>query len=145
MAGRRWQQAAMSERDRLVLDCLRLRGRPMTAYELIDDLRGEGISAPPTIYRVLARLTASGAVHRLQTLNAYMACAHETHASVPVFAICESCRRVTEIADESVQEQLGRLAGSAGFSIQRAAVEVLGRCAACEPDQPREHPVSSRR
>lgn len=142
MAGRRWRQAAMTERDRLVLDCLRRRARPMTAYELIDELHGHGITAPPTIYRVLNRLTARGAVHRLQTLNAFMACAHEGHETVPVFAICEECRCVTELADPGVKAELIRAAGGAGFGIGRAAVEVLGRCARCAVRSPPEEPAS---
>ncbi len=54
-------------------------GRPVSAYEIIDSLRDKAILAPQTVYRSLDRLIASGAAHRLESLNAFVACSHAVH------------------------------------------------------------------
>ena len=47
---------------------------PMTAYEILDAVRPQGISAPPTVYRALNRLMREGLAHRVESKNAYVAC-----------------------------------------------------------------------
>ena len=121
----------INARDLLVLEHLRREKRPLTAYDLIDALGDRGISAPPTVYRVLARLTARGLVHRLQSLNAFVACAHSGHAGVPVFTICERCGAVAELDDKAIAAELTQVTERATFSVSQAAVEVTGRCADC--------------
>ena len=53
-----------------------------SAYDLLDELRGKYPKiAPPTVYRALAALIESGQVHRLESLNAYVACQREDSSS----------------------------------------------------------------
>ena len=61
---------------------------PMTAYQILDAVRPKGISAPPTVYRALNRLMRDGLAHRLESMNAYVACAdpQDRHDSA-IFAI----------------------------------------------------------
>ena len=56
-----------------VLQLLKSARSPMTAYEILDAVRKKGITAPPTVYRALARLQEDGMVHRLESINAYVA------------------------------------------------------------------------
>lgn len=131
MARGRQRPDRMNARDLLVLEHLRREKGPLTAYDLIEALSDQGISAPPTVYRVLARLTARGLVHRLQTLNAFVACAHSRHAGVPVFTICERCGAVAELDDSAIATELSQATDRATFTVHQAAVEVTGRCARC--------------
>lgn len=131
MARGRRSQDGISARDRLVLDCLRAKGGPMTAYDLIDALRGDGLAAPPSVYRVLARLTQRGLIHRLQSLNAFMACCHEAHTGLAVFTICDECGGVVEYDEPTVGGHLARTAARAQFEIGRATVEISGLCGEC--------------
>ena len=123
-----------------VLAALTRSGQPMTAYQLLDRLRPEGIGAPPSIYRALNQLVAAGRVHRLETLNAYIACGHAHGAGGPAFAICERCRRVMEIEDEALLAALGGWAGRSGFRVGRVAIEMVGRCADCPARAEEEAP-----
>ena len=54
--------------------------------------------APITVYRALDFLMANGLVHRIESRNAYLACAHDHDAAALVaFLICERCGSVGEI------------------------------------------------
>ena len=64
----------------MIVEALKSAGRPVSAYEIIDQLREQAVLAPQTVYRALDRLIASGSAHRLESLNAFVACAHATHA-----------------------------------------------------------------
>lgn len=115
-----------------VYRALRADGGPMTAYEVLDAVRTKGISAPPTVYRALSRLVDQGLAHRLESINAYIACSDPEHAEgATVFAICEECGLIEEIADEAVLKRLQKRAEERGFHIDRTTVELRGRCAAC--------------
>ncbi len=131
MARGRRRHDEITPRDQLVLDCLRAKRGPMTAYDLIDALRGEGLSAPPSVYRVLTRLLERGLIHRLQSLNAFVACCHDHHDRVPVFTICEACGGIAEFDEAKVGAALAHTAGQASFALSKAAVEVTGLCSAC--------------
>ena len=48
--------------------------KPLTAYEILEKLRPKGVSAPTTVYRALDKLVASAKVHRIESLNAFVAC-----------------------------------------------------------------------
>ena len=61
---------------RQVLEALLSSHRPLGAYEVIDQLATERARpAPITIYRALEFLMANGLVHRIESRNAYLACA----------------------------------------------------------------------
>lgn len=117
--------------DKLIVDTLRDVGRPISAYELIDQLRDKGVSAPPTVYRALNRLIADGLAHRLESLNAFVACKHPHHDGAALFAICETCGVVSEFEQDSVVDLLRLWAGKANFSLREITLELRGRCADC--------------
>lgn len=117
-----------------VLAMLDAVARPMTAYQLLDGLRGEGIVAPPTVYRALNRLIAEGRAHRLESLNAFVACSQPSHSGCAGFAICDGCGQVTEFAGEPVVHGLEAWAARHAFRMTRATIEVRGRCAGCGSD-----------
>jgi len=106
--------------------------RPMSAYQVLDQVREHGISAPPTVYRALEQLVDQGRVHRLESMNAYVACCDPGHEhDVPVFAICVVCKGTEELSGAVVRAVLDDQAERAGFAMERATVELKGRCAAC--------------
>jgi Fur family transcriptional regulator, zinc uptake regulator len=106
---------------------------PLSAYALLDRLRGDGFSAATQVYRALERLAAYGMVHRLETLNAYVSCAHSNdcrHDSI-AFAICETCGHVEEIADKNLGHCISRRMNDSAFSVRTATIELLGTCTTC--------------
>ena len=106
---------------------------PMSAYEVLDQLRGGNPRlAPPTIYRALAALIERGKVHRLESLKAFVVCNCEHRSHVPIFSICKECGMVEEAVSQRVTSELSRIAGQTGFAPARHVIEVHGQCARCE-------------
>ena len=110
-------------------------GKPIKAYDLLERVRdgeGAGAAAPPTVYRALDFLLANGFIHKLESINAFVACHHPnaTRHSVP-FLICEGCNAAIELEDASIVAALDAAARSHGFAPQAQTLEVHGLCARC--------------
>lgn len=117
---------------RRALEILLERHQAMGAYEVLDRLQAEGLGAqPPAAYRALDFLVANGFAHRVERLNAFIACAHPGEAHIPAFLICRACNRVAETVALPARAQLVAAAAAAGFEIERVFVEAEGLCAAC--------------
>ena len=102
------------------------------AYPIIDRLAARGPRpAPVTVYRALDFLIEQGLVHRLASLNAYVACARPSDDHGAQFLICERCRTVAEISSKAVDHALVAGARAAGFHIAAPVVEVAGVCVNC--------------
>jgi Fur family transcriptional regulator, zinc uptake regulator len=119
------------EQDKMIVEALRGVGRPVSAYELIEQLRDQASLAPQTVYRSLDRLIADGQAHRLESLNAFVACRHPSHEGVAVFAICDDCGTVSEFDEPAAVERLAAWARKAKFAIDQMTLELRGRCRAC--------------
>ena len=118
-----------------VLGLIAKAGKPLKAYDLLDQVRegdGPGAAAPPTVYRALDFLLANGFIHKLQSVNAFVACHHPSTAqhSVP-FLICDRCHSAVELEDEAVVASLDERARALGFVPQAQTLEVHGLCAQC--------------
>lgn len=123
---------ALTRNQRQVLDALRQAHGAITAYALLRLLRPLGFTAPTQIYRALARLIAAGAAHRLESLNAYVACSGgDLGRTCSAFTICDRCGGVIEIVDDALERSLQRCVGDRGFRLARPTIEVRGTCAVC--------------
>ena len=124
----------LTRNQNLVLDVLADAEAPLSAYSILDHLRADGIRAPLQVYRALDKLQQLGLCHKLESINAFVACAHE-HAhekgALTAFAICEKCGRVDEFADPVVAERLAAWAHHTGFATDHATIEIRGRCKDC--------------
>jgi Fur family transcriptional regulator, zinc uptake regulator len=129
------QSIKLTKNQSLVLSELQHSTSPLSAYALLDKLRPHGFRAPLQVYRALEKLLDSGKVHRLDSINAFMACSHghdHIHQhGVAVFAICETCNQVSEFADEGISERLATWAKSNGFHTTKTGIELRGQCASC--------------
>ena len=115
-----------------VLAVLRSHRTPMSAYEMLGCLREEKPRlAPPTIYRALAALTDRGRVHRLESLNAFIACRRNRHRQASILSICDDCGGVEENVSADLLKGLSGLAAKSGFAPVRHVVEIHGQCATC--------------
>jgi len=120
-----------AEQDKLIVAVLRAAGRPVSAYEIIDRVRGDATLAPQTVYRALDRLISAGVAHRLESLNAFVACSHVTHIGTAIFAICETCNAVREFDEPTAVKALQGWADKTGFTVRQLTLELRGRCKAC--------------
>ena len=115
-----------------VLAVLRSHRTPMSAYEMLGCLREENPRlAPPTIYRALAALTGRGIVHRLESLNAFIACRRDGHRQDSILSICDDCGGVEENVSTDLLQTLSGIAAKSGFAPVRHVVEIHGQCATC--------------
>ena len=117
---------------RRVLEILLHEHRALGAYDILDKLRSEGLgSQPPVAYRALDFLVTHGFAHKIERLNAFVACAHPGEVHDPAFLICRKCDGVAEAQTKSARGQLGSSAEIAGFQIERAVLEAVGVCPNC--------------
>lgn len=122
------------------LALLKAERRPLSAYDILEALRSdERRLAPITIYRALSALVETGAVHRIESQNAFVACQTACGDCASIMSICDHCGAVEETASRDVLTALSKAIGANGFAATRHVIEVLGRCAACGSagEQPR--------
>jgi len=107
---------------------------PVKAYDVIDRFHPDGAAKPPTVYRALSFLEQMGLIHRIESLNAFVACqSHtacehgESHAAA--FLLCDCCGRSEEVALSLAE--IERQAAVSGFETRRITLEARGLCRAC--------------
>ncbi|MDJ0824192.1 MAG: Fur family transcriptional regulator [Rhodobacter sp.] len=128
----REQGLRMTSGRQKVLGLLLREHRALGAYEIIDLMDAEGWRVkPPIAYRALNFLTRHGFAHRIERLNAFVACSHPGERHSPAFMICRMCHAVAEAHLNPAKGALGAAARAAGFQIERTMVEAEGICPAC--------------
>ncbi|HEX8231798.1 MAG TPA: Fur family transcriptional regulator [Caulobacteraceae bacterium] len=116
---------------RRVLHMLLEAGQPVKAYDLIAGYGEDGEPAkPPTVYRALEFLERQGFVHRIESLNAFVACERGEVSHAAAFLICDCCGRSQEIAPVAA-EALNRAAEGAGYELSAITMEAHGLCGDC--------------
>jgi len=126
---------------RQVLELVLKVHRPTGAYELLEQLAQatQKRIAPPTVYRALDFLVDMGLVHRIASLNAYLACNIREDHGEAVFFICRECRNALEINSSAIATAISDTAAKARFIAQQRTVEVLGLCSNCAADPTETH------
>ena len=128
--------ADLTKNQSLVMNALTDAERPLSAYSILDVLRDHGFRAPLQVYRALEKLVEFGLVHRLESLNAFVACQHpscdgETDETI-LFTICESCGSVEELVRDKLVNAVNELAHEIDFSLNKSVIELRGICAKCK-------------
>ncbi|MEO9820191.1 MAG: Fur family transcriptional regulator [Paracoccaceae bacterium] len=124
------KRAAARQTD--VLSVLKSSERPMTAYQILEQLQvDEPDIAPPTVYRTLSALTDLGHAHRLESIKAFVPCRCNHVESVPVLAICDDCGTVQEHDGSDLLPTLTSLTDQSNFRSDRHIVEIHGQCGTC--------------
>jgi len=128
----------LTKNQSLVLEVLESHRNPLSAYSILEQLADAGLRAPPQVYRALEKLIDSGLIHKLESINSYVACQlrHCGSHQVTSFAICDSCDRVSEIIDIEFESKLHGLAENVGLTPKHSTVEIHGLCNQCV-DYPR--------
>jgi Fur family zinc uptake transcriptional regulator len=121
----------LSTNDRKVLALLGKSAKPMSAYAILDKLRGAGVKAPPTVYRALEALMKKGLVHRIASLNAFVACHNEEADHGTQFAVCRGCGTTLEIHDHRICDAIREIGARLKFRVEKEMLELLGQCQRC--------------
>lgn len=117
---------------RRVLELLIDQPGPAKAYDLLPLLdSGHGPAKPPTVYRALDFLVRMGLAHRIESLNAFVACEKGACARSTIFLICEKCGGAEEFDAGHALVDLAEAAEKDGFEIRRTMIEASGLCGQC--------------
>jgi Fur family zinc uptake transcriptional regulator len=123
--------SALGKNEKAVLECLRRQHKPLSAYDIVERLHGTHIRAAVQVYRATEKLSALGLVHRLESLNAFVACDCAHARSSPGFMLCTCCGAVKEFdAGKTVSAALAHVKG---FKVETPNVELKGLCKHCQP------------
>lgn len=118
---------------RRVMEVLLNEHRAMGAYDILDILRAEDLgSQPPVAYRALDFLVRHGFAHRIERLNAFIACSNPGETHTPAFLICRGCDAVAETHAEPTSGIIGRAVRETGFAVEQAVIEAVGLCPKCQ-------------
>lgn len=117
-----------TEPRRRVLEILLKAKTPMGAYDVLDHL-GQYIDnpKPPTAYRAIDFWREHGFAHKIESLNAYMACCESHDHGDTHFLICDDCHDVEEIHAHQSQS----IDVPTGFVTKRTFTETHGTCGEC--------------
>ena len=125
----------LTRNQSLVFEALNRADAPLSAYAILTELQQHGVRAPVQVYRALEKLVDLGLVHKLETLNAFVACSHDHAAAdasaATVFTICNDCGDVVEFTDDRIDTRLRRRAADERFLVDTTIVELRGLCGQC--------------
>lgn len=117
---------------REVLSLLLMHNRCVKAYELLEDLKKTHVNAtPPTIYRALEFLISEGLAHRVDSVNAYIACGDPISGTHNLIAICTACNAAAEINDDKIIHVLINCLRRIKFEPTGTAIEIQALCGPC--------------
>jgi Fur family transcriptional regulator, zinc uptake regulator len=115
-----------------ILSCLRSAAEPLGGYAILDRVRSGGIAYPNSVYRALHCLVRLGLVHRIESLDSFVACTHPHGGHQTGFLICEGCGKVVELPLLSAQQLLLESVFRGEIKVERiVSLEFAGRCRAC--------------
>lgn len=115
-----------------VLELLMESHGPAKAYDLLPLIDADKQAKPPTIYRALDFLVRMGLAHRIESMNAFVACDIGACARSTIFLICDNCGAAEEFDAGHALVDLTEAAKRDGFEIRRTMIEATGLCAACQ-------------
>jgi Fur family zinc uptake transcriptional regulator len=108
---------------------------PASAYDVIDRIAGGGAPrpAPISVYRALEFLTDNNFAHRIESMNAYVACdrGDDCEPGATLFLICDTCGAAAEAPSDALGALVSREAKARGFLPRQSVLEVRGLCARC--------------
>ena len=126
----------LTELREQILGLILQHGKPLGAYAIMDMLEANSERervAPPTVYRTLDFLLAYRLIHKVHSLNAYIANTDPTRENCSVILICTDCGSAQEIPNNTIQQAINLSASQRRFTVEKQVIEISGRCGLCKP------------
>ncbi len=118
-----------------VLHILMSSKNPMTAYEILEQLKKIRTNAePPTVYRALTYQVEKKLIHRIESNNQYVCCAHLSDFKSPchgLLFICHRCEQAFEYFEEDVGLFIKKITKKYEFLVSDTLIEIKGICKRC--------------
>lgn len=127
-AGEQWTDIRAA-----VYDVIVAADAPLSAYDIADRMSARLARriAPNTVYRILELFLIHNIVSRIESKNAYVACAHPDAKEDCIFLVCERCGTTSHQDDIEIGAKVRAKAEQAGFQPRRPVIEVHGLCGSC--------------
>jgi len=129
------------KRENILLVLLRAEA-PLSAYDIVEhyrELYHESLPAM-SVYRILGFLVENNLVHKLETTNRFLPCAHiacDHEHEISQFLICDNCHSVEEVGlRKTLIKELQESVKKAGFEMSNHQLELHGICAKCRGATP---------
>lgn len=87
---------------------------------------------PPTVHRALEFWIKNNFIHKVESLNCYVACELEHTMCSSHFMICQICHNVSERSFTSLPELLLQESQKHDFLMRRFHLEIHGVCQSCQ-------------
>ncbi|HNO76340.1 Fur family transcriptional regulator [Nitrosomonas mobilis] len=110
---------------------------PLSAYEIAEQYKKRFDEALPvmSVYRIMHFLIQEKLVHKLETANRFIACAHiacDHPHEIPQFLICDRCKMVQEVGiQKHIMKELADSIEHTGFTLASQQLELHGLCKNC--------------
>ena len=104
----------------------------LKAYDLLARIKALRTNAtPPTVYRALDFLIEQGLVHKIERINQFVVCRHESHQLPGLFMVCRRCGKVSELHDPVLMASLVQRIDDIGHQLACHEVEISTICPDC--------------
>jgi len=112
---------------------------PLGAYDLLNKLKKKRPNAePPTVYRVLDFFIEKKIIHRIDTHNTYVCCAHldDLHTShQTILLVCNRCSKSFEYKDQLIFNSLSSFAKKNKLCLDDDLIKLNGFCSRCSSNE----------
>ncbi|MCU7940196.1 MAG: transcriptional repressor [gamma proteobacterium symbiont of Bathyaustriella thionipta] len=106
--------------------------KAIKAYDILKIMSKPGeLVKPPTVYRAIDFLLEHGFIHKIESLNAFIACYHEHRKECFQLLICDECGMVEEQTNSKICHEINLSSEQAGFILKHPVVELHGICFQC--------------
>ena len=102
------------------------------AYDLLEEIKSDFKNAKPTtVYRALDFLLKEGFIHKVESLNAFIAC-NQGHCNYKgMLLICTQCHEIEEKTENNMIKTVTTELQQSSFISQIKTIEVQGICVNC--------------
>ncbi|MCW8931498.1 MAG: transcriptional repressor [Gammaproteobacteria bacterium] len=106
--------------------------KAIKAYDILQNMSTPGeMVKPPTVYRAIDFLLEHGFIHKIESLNAFIACYHEHNKDCFQLLICDECGTVSEQINNKISHEMKLLSEKENFTLQHPIIELHGTCFQC--------------
>lgn len=118
---------------KIALEVIAASVRPIGAYDIIEEIgKQTDRPKPTTVYRAIEFLQQHRFIHRIESLNAFIACCAEHAHDGTQFIVCNGCGAVEEVHSCYLPETLQKKIEASGFKMDRWNTEIHGICQQCQ-------------
>ncbi len=106
--------------------------KAIKAYDILQNMsKPDELVKPPTVYRAIDFLLEHGFIHKVESLNAFIACYHEHRKECFQLFICDECGMVEEQINGKICHEINLSSEKAGFTLKNPIIELHGTCFKC--------------